>query len=69
MAGGGGHLAPTGVPGASMPGALGNQNINEEESQMLGQEMNQGNNETNTNPFLQTYDTPDREWTPQPKVA
>jgi len=49
MAGGGGHLAPTGVPGASMPGALGNQNINEEESQMLGQEMNQGEQ---TNPFL-----------------
>ena len=53
-----------------MPGALGSQNTYEEESQMLGQDMNQGNkSDTNTNPFLQTYDTPDREWKQQPIVA
>ena len=34
----GGHLAPHGVPGSHMPRALSGQNINEEESQMLGQE-------------------------------
>jgi len=46
----GGHLAPHGVPGSHMPRALSGQNLNEEESQMLGQEANPGDQ---TNPFLQ----------------
>ena len=47
-----------------MPRALSGQNINEEESQMLGQEANQGNNNSQTNnPFLHPFDTPDRVWT------
>ena len=57
----GSHLAPSGVPSSHMARALSGQNINEE-GQMLGAEVAQGNNETN-NPFLQPYDTPDRAWT------
>ena len=58
----GGHLAPSGVPSSHMPRALSGQNINEEQGQMLGADVSQGNNETN-NPFLQPYETPQRLWT------
>ena len=53
-----------------MPRALSGQNLNEEESQMLGQEANQGNSNSQTNnPFLQPFDTPDRAWTTTQKIA
>ena len=53
-----------------MPRALSGQNLNEEESQMLGQEVNQGNSNNQTNnPFLQPFDTPDRAWTATQKIA
>ena len=61
----GGHLAPHGVPGSHMPRALSGQNINEEESQMLGQEAIPGKTIESNNPFLQPFDPPDRLWTPQ----
>jgi hypothetical protein len=61
----GGHLAPHGVPAAHMPRALSGQNLNEEESQMLGQEANPGKTIDTNNPFLQPFDPPDRIWTTQ----
>ena len=47
-----------------MPRALSGQNLNEEESQMLGQEANPGKPIDNqNNPFLQPFEPPDRIWT------
>ena len=48
-----------------MPRALSGQNLNEEESQMIGQEANPGKKVETNNPFLQPFEPPDRLWTPQ----